>query len=115
MQDVALKRDWSMNIGSFASDFGGVGILGSMIMLTLPITEVTAITTISLSIFTAIGQAVVWFIKHQDRRARRRRFDGIADALEKKLTEKIEKDDVSKDDAETFVKLMEKLDDIDKS
>ena len=84
-------------------------------MLTLPINEVTAIATISISVFTAIGQAIVWVMKHQDRKARRRRFDGIAAALESKLTDKINDDSVTTEDADTYIKLMEKLDDIDKS
>ena len=104
-----------MNIGGFLSDFGGVSIIGSIIMLTLPINEVTAIATISISVFTAIGQAIVWVMKHQDRKARRRRFDDIAAALESKLTDKINDDSVTTEDADTYIKLMEKLDDIDKS
>jgi hypothetical protein len=115
MQTATIKRGFDMNIGGFLSDFGGVGIIGSIIMLSLPINEVTAITTISLSVFTAIGQAVVWFMKHQDRKARRRRFDGIAAALESKLTDKINDNSMTANDADTYIKLMEKLDDIDKS
>jgi hypothetical protein len=45
----------------------------------------------------------------------RRRFDGIAAALESKLTDKINDDSVTTDDADTYIKLMQKLDDIDKS
>ncbi len=115
MEIAISKKNSSMNIGGFLSDFGGVSIIGSIIMLTLPINEVTAITTISLSVFTALGQAIVWFMKHQDRKARRRRFDGIAAALESKLTDKINDDSVTTEDADTYIKLMEKLDDIDKS
>lgn len=115
MQQVIIKRGFDMNIGGFLSDFGGVSIIGSVILLTLPINEVTAITTISLSVFTAIGQAFVWFTKYQDRKARRRRFDGIATALESKLTDKISSDSMTAQDADTYIELMEKLDDIDKS
>lgn len=104
-----------MNISGFLSDFSGVSIIGSIIILLIPINEATGIATISLSVLTALGQAVVWVMKYRDRKARRRRFDGIAAALEAKLADKINDDSVTQEDADTYIKLMEKLDDIDRS
>lgn len=106
-----IKHDFRMN---FFSDFGGVGIIGSVILLTLPVTEISVIAPIILSAVTLLGQGVVWYSRYQDRKDRKRRFNGLAEALEKKLAEKIANDSMTANDAETFVKFMEKLDDIDK-
>lgn len=111
--DVAIK-EYKMTPGSFVGDFGGLGIMGSIILLFLPVTEISIIAPIVLSAATLLGQGIVWYSRYLDRKDRRRRFDNIASMLEKKLSEKIEDNTMTLEDTETYLKVLEKLDDIDK-
>lgn len=112
--EATVKYDLRMNIGNFAGDYGGVGLVGSFIMLMMPMTDISAFTTIFIGVATLVGQGLAWYYKRQDRKDRKRRFNSIADILESQLRKKIESDSVTIQDTETFMKVMEKLDDIDK-